>query len=117
MFIAPILRCARAIGQFVWRLNRGGRRFEVDFDDGSSVDIGTAKLAVFGDTAAQSAMAFAELYSRTNGFVPDVPVAAVVADAPVEPTEAPSPDDHDVNEELGLEHVSEEYQDYEGPDF
>ena len=111
------MRCARAIGQFVWRLNRGGRRVEVDFDDGSSVDIGADKLAVFGDTAAQSAIAFAELYSSANGFVPDVPVAAVVADAPVEPAEAPSPDDQGVNDEPELEDVAEEDQGYEGPDF
>lgn len=115
-FLAPILRCARAIGKFVWRL-KGGRRVEVDFDDGSSVDIGADKLAVFGDTAAQSAIAFAELYSSANGFVPDVPVAAVVADAPVEQAEAPSPDDQFVNEEPELEDVAEEDQGYDGPDF
>ena len=100
----------------MWRL-KGSRRVEVDFDDGSSVDIGADKLAVFGDTAAQSAIAFAELYSSANGFVPDVPVAAVVADAPVEPAEAPSPDDQGVNEEPELEDVAEEDQGYEGPDF
>lgn len=117
MLLAPILRCARAIGQFVWRLNRRGRRVEVDFDDGSSVEIGTVKLAVYGGAAAQSAAAFAELYSTAHGFSPDLPAAAIVFDAPVLPTEAPSPDDKCVNEEPELKHVVEEDQGYDGPDF
>lgn len=111
------MKVARAIGRFVWRLNRQGRQVEVDFDDGSSVEIGPVKLTVFGDAAAQSATAFAELYSPAHGFSPDAPAVAVVVDAPVLPTDALPSDDKGVDEEPELEHVVEEEQGYEGPDF
>lgn len=117
MFLAPILKVARAIGRFVWRLNRQGRQVEVDFDDGSSVEIGPVKLTIFGDAAAQSATAFAELYSPAHGFSPDAPAVAVVVDPPVVQFSAPIPDDPSNSAEPDQVDGGQDEPTYDGPDF
>jgi hypothetical protein len=76
IFLAPILKVARAIGRFVWRLNRLHRMIEIDFADGSIADLGSDTLIAKGSEGSSQALRLVEEYGPSHGFVLDAPPPA-----------------------------------------